>query len=428
VASVAVGGLAAAGAAYAIGDADAQEPSSPPALPPPPLPVVHEPTMALRRKSDLGDAELRRPALADEDLIAAVEAAREVTAPRQAVAPPIVPPEPTSASRELPDAEPQVDRTKTPNEFGGGSFTWLDWVQEASPASLLCLILAVTAIRILVLEIPATQQAAFERSEPALEPPESVAAVRLDGPPLTGPEPRLRPKRVDARAVRPQVVQSVTRRQPAAEIQSAQYAREQESLGGSSPTPVGRRETPDDYRVMATGTRSRPAAVSAAPLLVPAVANVAAAPPPAVPAPPLAALPSANAPTLEAPREVASTELPANASARLPREAEVRAIENVLGRYRSAFNHLDTGAARAVWPTVNEKALTRAFDGLESHDLSFENCQIEVFSGLAEAACSGRARYVPRVGNRTPRDEAHRWTFSLRKAAAGWLIDGVEAR
>jgi hypothetical protein len=429
VAPVAVRGLAAAGAAHAIAGADAPQPSPVPA-PRPPLPKVREPRVALSRESDLGDAAILAPALADEDLIAAVEAAREVTAPRQAVAPPSVTPASTSASasRELPDAEPQVNPARTPIELSGGAFTWVDWVQNASPASLLCLILAVTAIRILVLEIPATQQAAFERSEPAIEPPDTVVSASLDGPPLTRREPTLRTKRPDARPVRPRVVQSATRRPPVAEIKTAQYAREQESLVRSSPTPAGRRETADDYRVTATEIRSRPAAVSAAPLLVPAVANVAAAPPPAVAPQPVAAIPSASAPPLEAPRGVAATELPATASARLLRETDVRAIENVLGRYRSAFNRLDTGAAKAVWPTVNERTLARAFDGLESHDLSFERCQIEVFSGLAEAACSGRARYVPKVGNRTPRDEAHRWTFSLRKAAAGWLIDGVEAR
>ena len=107
---------------------------------------------------------------------------------------------------------------------------------------------------------------------------------------------------------------------------------------------------------------------------------------------------------------------------------EARAIENVLGRYRTAFNKLDAGAAVAVWPTVNEKTLARAFERLESHDLSFESCQIEVFAGLAEAACSGSARYVPKVGSRTPKDEARRWRFSLRKASGGWLIDRVDAR
>ena len=107
---------------------------------------------------------------------------------------------------------------------------------------------------------------------------------------------------------------------------------------------------------------------------------------------------------------------------------ETRAIESVLGQYRTAFNTLDAGAAVAVWPTVNEKTLAKAFERLESHAVSFDNCQIEVFSVLAEAACSGSSRYVRRVGSRTPRHEARHWRFSLRKAGDGWVIDSVDAR
>ena len=121
--------------------------------------------------------------------------------------------------------------------------------------------------------------------------------------------------------------------------------------------------------------------------------------------------------------------MPASAGARAPdRAADTRAIESVLGRYRLAFNQLDAGAASAVWPTVNEKTLAKAFERLESHDVSFASCQIEIFSVLAEAACTGSARYVPKVGSRTPKAEARRWKFTLRKASSGWLIDSVDAR
>lgn len=111
-----------------------------------------------------------------------------------------------------------------------------------------------------------------------------------------------------------------------------------------------------------------------------------------------------------------------------PRDGDASAIERVLGRYRTAFNELDAVAASAVWPTVNEKSLARAFDRLEDQDMAFDDCRIEVLAGMAEAACHGRARYVPKVGSRTPKAEARRWTFSLHKASSGWLIDRVDAR
>jgi hypothetical protein len=77
---------------------------------------------------------------------------------------------------------------------------------------------------------------------------------------------------------------------------------------------------------------------------------------------------------------------------------------------------------------VNEKTLARAFERLEDQDVSFDSCQIEVAAVLAEAVCSGTASYVPKVGSRTPRAEARRWTFSLRKAGGEWLIDRVGVR
>ena len=110
------------------------------------------------------------------------------------------------------------------------------------------------------------------------------------------------------------------------------------------------------------------------------------------------------------------------------RELDARAIENVLGRYRNAFNSLDAGAAAAVWPKVNQKNLAKAFERLDDQDLSFDNCKIEVGGVHAEAACSGTARYVQKLGNRTPKAEAREWRFILRRASDGWVIDSLDAR
>jgi hypothetical protein len=104
------------------------------------------------------------------------------------------------------------------------------------------------------------------------------------------------------------------------------------------------------------------------------------------------------------------------------------AIEDVLDRFRSAFHFLDVGATREVWPTVNERALDRAFERLEEQDLSFENCEIAVTDVRADVNCRGSARYVPKVGNRSSRIDQGRWTFNLRKVNGQWLIQTVEAR
>jgi hypothetical protein len=60
--------------------------------------------------------------------------------------------------------------------------------------------------------------------------------------------------------------------------------------------------------------------------------------------------------------------------------------------------------------------------------VSFESCQIDVNDERAEARCKGTARYVPRVGSRTPRVEPREWRFSLVKSRDEWLIGAVDAR
>jgi hypothetical protein len=133
----------------------------------------------------------------------------------------------------------------------------------------------------------------------------------------------------------------------------------------------------------------------------------------------LAAQPSTSPVVLTTPAPTSRTLVPAT---------ETGAIEHVLGRYRSAFNGLDVGAAQEVWPTVNERTLGRAFDRLETQAFSFERCLIGVTGLQAEASCSGTARYVPRIGNKNPHIEPRQWTFSLRKVSDEWLIEAVDAR
>lgn len=104
------------------------------------------------------------------------------------------------------------------------------------------------------------------------------------------------------------------------------------------------------------------------------------------------------------------------------------AIDGVLSRYRAAYNRLDSGAARAVWPSVDARALARAFERLESQTIEFDHCAIAVDGGIASATCAGSARYVPRVGRRTAQAESREWRFSLKREGSDWVIDAVDAR
>jgi hypothetical protein len=106
---------------------------------------------------------------------------------------------------------------------------------------------------------------------------------------------------------------------------------------------------------------------------------------------------------------------------------ESQLVKQTLQRYRVAYEGLDARKAQAVWPAVNQAALARAFDGLESQSLTFEACDVRVRGELATATCQGSARYVPKIGSREPRTERRVWNFALHKAGDEWKIESARA-
>jgi hypothetical protein len=106
--------------------------------------------------------------------------------------------------------------------------------------------------------------------------------------------------------------------------------------------------------------------------------------------------------------------------------AEDAAVRGVLNRYATAYSRLDAGAAQEVWPAVNRSALSRAFDGLASQQVSLERCAVDVRGTTAQATCAGSATWSPKIGNGGLKTEPRNWTFQLAKAGQGWQI--VSAR
>jgi hypothetical protein len=156
---------------------------------------------------------------------------------------------------------------------------------------------------------------------------------------------------------------------------------------------------------------------------------------PAVPpAEPLAPPPAAVDPRLAPPEPLAKPEQrPAVAAAPISAEAsgastDTADIQDLLNRYQDAFNNLNAGAAKTLWPSVDERMLGRAFDQLKRQEVVLGACQTTVTGFRAVSSCHGHASYVPKVGNKMERNEARRWTFTLRKSEGGWLIERVESR
>ena len=108
--------------------------------------------------------------------------------------------------------------------------------------------------------------------------------------------------------------------------------------------------------------------------------------------------------------------------------ASTVAIESVLKNYAHAFTARDVGAAKSVWPRVNERALGRAFESVQEQHFDLGSCEISVEGSTAVAMCVGTASYRPKLGIGKMRAERRRWTFQLEHKDAVWTIDDVEVR
>jgi hypothetical protein len=149
-----------------------------------------------------------------------------------------------------------------------------------------------------------------------------------------------------------------------------------------------------------------------------------------LPAAPPAATPLAAAPLPVAPSMSPAAPLAVAAAGALAAVAvaDEAAIERALRQYKDAYERLDAKAASAVWPTVDQRALSRAFAGLASQSLDFRGCEVVMRAGAstATASCSGTAEYVRKVGDARVRVEPRQWTFTLNKTQGAWRIEAVD--
>jgi hypothetical protein len=104
------------------------------------------------------------------------------------------------------------------------------------------------------------------------------------------------------------------------------------------------------------------------------------------------------------------------------RTTEEELVRRLIDEYAGAFERLDVGAAKAVWPTVDGKALQRAFGQLASQRLTLQSCGITISGSTANARCRGSATYQPRIGTRPVEIASREWTFDLSKQDADWRI------
>ena len=144
-----------------------------------------------------------------------------------------------------------------------------------------------------------------------------------------------------------------------------------------------------------------------------------------VPAPaPLQALAS---PAVNVPAPPPSHRLqPIVATTRLLTEEDL--VRQLLDEYTGAFERRDVRATKALYPTVDGKALKRAFEQITSQRVTLESCDITLSGSTANARCRGSATYKPRIGTRPVQIASLDWTFDLSKQDTSWRIVNTYVR
>jgi hypothetical protein len=137
----------------------------------------------------------------------------------------------------------------------------------------------------------------------------------------------------------------------------------------------------------------------------------------------------AVSPTAIAPTETAFIGTPSPAaSAPIVTIPDPANVQRVVNQYARAFAALDAAQVKAVWPSADERAVRRAFDGLRSQDVAVESCDITINAPNAVATCDVATSYVPKVGSKNARRERRQWVFYLVEDNEQWAIQEIRLR
>jgi hypothetical protein len=241
----------------------------------------------------------------------------------------------------------------------------------------------------------------FERGEPSAVPAVTAPPTRTEPPPEKGAEPSARPG--------PTVAES-------------------EKPGGArveSPDDVSRLPSPRGAPVAPVNEAVPRSADRVEPPVAPPIETVPAEPLPAAPVIRATEAVAGVAPSAPPPGNVALPE-PSAAPARVF-SAESAALAAIVRDYELAYDRLDAAAAAALWPSVDERALARAFARLQMQNLDFGDCTFAVSQQDATAQCAGLLQYARRIGDTAPKSERHTWTIEFVRAGGSWRITRITA-
>ena len=112
------------------------------------------------------------------------------------------------------------------------------------------------------------------------------------------------------------------------------------------------------------------------------------------------------------------------------RTAELNAVLRTVTRYAEALTRMDVREAAAVWPSVDQRMLSSAFQTLAKHRVMFDACTIDIPAEAADTAvatCHGLVEFVPKVGRRAPQLASQQWRFTMNRVGNGWQIQTAHA-
>lgn len=128
-------------------------------------------------------------------------------------------------------------------------------------------------------------------------------------------------------------------------------------------------------------------------------------------------------PGLTAPSETSDAAVASTAAV----TSDIQAVRLALKQYETAYDKLDVAAAANVWPSLDRRALTRAFATLRAQTVTIQDCDIRVDGPSASARCHGVIEFVPKIGGTSPSRTPTEWLFVMNRDQNDWKIRTVTA-
>jgi hypothetical protein len=112
---------------------------------------------------------------------------------------------------------------------------------------------------------------------------------------------------------------------------------------------------------------------------------------------------------------------------RLENEGAAAGIQDVVSRYRAAFESRDIGALRAAWPSLSGTALQAidaAFKNSRSIQMSLQCSDPQLSGNNATIPCRRKQAIQMKTGERLSPE--HSIVVHLKRAGNSWVIDSIQ--